>query len=204
MMHKLVIGFAVVGERHDPGNVQGREHGRLHHDADLTQQQAGMRHADNMRKLFALADQDGDGRVSREDVEAAINNPSVRSWIAAMELDCEDLDRMFALMDAEQGGVGFITKDLFVYMMARMKGPARNLDVKEILYRTQASDCHNGGVKTQVLTGSTLPFSSDEGCSSSASGHSLAATPALYRQTSAEHCAHGSAGDLERQRERTA
>jgi hypothetical protein len=152
-----------------------------------------------MRKLFALADQDGDGRVNRDDVEAAINDPSVRSWIAAMELDCEDLDRMFALMDAEQGGLGFITKDLFVHCMARMKGPARNLDVKEILYRTQAASC-GGGVKIRVPTVSTQQFSSEECHSSVASGHSLV-DPALFRQTSAvpgDDFAHGRAGDLER------
>jgi hypothetical protein len=204
MMHKLVIGFAVVGIIN---GVFMQETFKVASTDDYimmrTQQQAGLRHEDNMRKLFALADQDGDGRVNREDVEEAMNDPSVRSWIAAMELDCEDLDRMFALMDAEQGGVGFITKELFVHSMARMKGPARNLDVKEILLRTQVAN-YSGGVKIQVPTapGSTQQFSSEESrCqsrSSTASGHSLG-DAALFRQTSAVSgdFAHGRTGDPE-------
>jgi len=195
MMHKLVIGFAVVGIIN---GVFMQETFKVASTDDYimmrTQQQAGLRHEDNMRKFFALADQDGDGRVNREDVEAAINDPSVRSWIAAMELDCEDLDRMFRLMDASEGGAGFITKEYFVHCMARMKGPARNLDVKEILYRTQEMAASwSGGVNIRVATGSTQPFSSEEARSSTASGQS--------RQTSAapgDDYAHGRAGELER------
>jgi Ca2+-binding EF-hand superfamily protein len=128
LMHKLTIGFAVVGVIN---GVLMKETFRVAEtDAIVMVRQkakATELHRKNMLNLFHALDSSGDGKVSRREFQNLALFPSVKTWLASMELQTNDLDTMFKLID--ENGDGAITFDELMHGIARLKGSARSIDL---------------------------------------------------------------------------
>mmetsp|Transcript_107707 Transcript_107707/g.337326 ORF Transcript_107707/g.337326 Transcript_107707/m.337326 type:complete len:161 (-) Transcript_107707:69-551(-) len=88
-------------------------------------------HRQKMTKLFAAADQDGDGDITLEEFKEALSEPDIRVWLSSMELDAsEDVEAVFALLD--NNGNGLVNRDELIAGVLRLKGFARNIDVMKL------------------------------------------------------------------------
>jgi len=84
----------------------------------------------NLLKLFKEIDTSGDGQLSYDELEAVLTNPNMKLWMAALEIDTNDLQRLFHLLD---DGDGNISIDEFVGGIGRLKGPAKAIDVASLM-----------------------------------------------------------------------
>merc|ERR1719189_1666975 len=80
-----------------------------------------LRHLDN---LFANLDESGDGQISREEFDATLQQPRVRHWFAALEIDVSDGPKLFQILD---DGDGQISKEEFMTGLKRVKGAAQSI-----------------------------------------------------------------------------
>eukprot|EP00929_Paragymnodinium_shiwhaense_P025815 TRINITY_DN15528_c0_g2_i1.p1 TRINITY_DN15528_c0_g2~~TRINITY_DN15528_c0_g2_i1.p1 ORF type:complete len:673 (+),score=97.29 TRINITY_DN15528_c0_g2_i1:58-2076(+) len=88
------------------------------------------RHIAKMTQLFKEADESGDGELSLEEFRAVMSDPRVKTWLAAQELEVQDVELLFELVD---NGSGTITAEELVAGFAQLKGPARSIDMLTLL-----------------------------------------------------------------------
>lgn len=84
------------------------------------------KHACDMDRFFREADDSGDGFLSFDEFEAMVKNPRVKSWLAAMDFNIENVKLVFDLLD---DGDNKLTADEVVHGVAKLKGTARSLDM---------------------------------------------------------------------------
>mmetsp|Transcript_18917 Transcript_18917/g.33336 ORF Transcript_18917/g.33336 Transcript_18917/m.33336 type:complete len:553 (+) Transcript_18917:42-1700(+) len=92
---------------------------------------------EKMDKLFAEADETGDGILSKSEFLEVMKDHRVKSWLAAMELDIRDAELVFDLID---DGDGTISAPELVRGFAKLKGTARSVDMiylTQLVYSTQ-------------------------------------------------------------------
>merc|ERR1712232_604740 len=87
-------------------------------------------HTKKMKALFEAADESGDGALDYDEFMTIITKPEVKSWLAAQQLDVSDAELMFVLMD---DGDGEITAPELVKAAAKLKGPARSIDLHNLM-----------------------------------------------------------------------
>merc|ERR1719375_2179118 len=76
--------------------------------------------AHHLHAVFQELDKDGDGRVTWEEFEVAFNSDNmVKTWLAALELEVNDVHELFVLLDK---GDGEISYSEFIHGAKRMKG----------------------------------------------------------------------------------
>lgn len=73
--------------------------------------------------VFCMVDTDGDGRMVREEFEAALKIPNVKSLLQELELDNYDVEYLFDHLDIDLDGK--ITLTEFVQGTLQLKGQAR-------------------------------------------------------------------------------
>lgn len=88
------------------------------------------KHIEKMKRLFAEADDSGDGFLSHDEFLDVMSDPRVLSWLAAMELDVRDAELVFCLVD---DGDNKISAEELVNGFARLKGSAKSLDLFTLL-----------------------------------------------------------------------
>merc|ERR1719189_3113084 len=79
-----------------------------------------LRHIDN---LFTLLDESGDGYISRDEFDSALQQPRVRHWFAALEVDVSDVPKLFQMLE---DGDGQVSKEDFIDGLKRVKGAAQS------------------------------------------------------------------------------
>lgn len=87
----------------------------------------------NLVKLFKEIDTSGDGELSFDELEAVLDNPKMKLWMNALEIDTNDLTRLFHLLD---DGDGNISIDEFIGGIGRLKGPAKAIDLAGLIVAT--------------------------------------------------------------------
>merc|ERR1719409_1174259 len=92
-----------------------------------------------MTQLFKEADESGDGELTLEEFQSVMTDTRVKTWLAAQDLEVRDVELVFSLMD---GGTGVITAEELVGGFARLKGPARSIDMLTLLSRLDKVDKH--------------------------------------------------------------
>lgn len=132
VLHKLIIGFAVLGiingifmqETFKAAAADDRIMIRQRHNALRT-------HTDKMNRFFHKADHSEDGFLDRAEFMNALSEPVVRLWLASMEIDPTDADRLFDLIDKD--GNGLISIEEFIIGASVMKGAAKSVDVNYLI-----------------------------------------------------------------------
>jgi len=93
--------------------------------------------AKNLRKLFKQMDTSGDGELSYEELMDVVNNPKMKLWMSALDIDTHDLEALFKLLD---DGDGQVTIDEFLGGIGRLKGPAKAIDLATVLVNVNKVD----------------------------------------------------------------
>eukprot|EP00438_Fugacium_kawagutii_P008569 Skav206256 [mRNA] locus=scaffold1425:384805:385371:+ [translate_table: standard] len=83
-------------------------------------------------QFFAAADASGDGRLSYEELEAALQEPGVEAWLKALELEIHEAHTLFNLLDDDRDGE--ISYEEFLHSALRLKGNARAIDSIMIMH----------------------------------------------------------------------
>mmetsp|Transcript_42899 Transcript_42899/g.121373 ORF Transcript_42899/g.121373 Transcript_42899/m.121373 type:complete len:521 (+) Transcript_42899:2-1564(+) len=140
LCYQLVVGFAVVKVitgvfLHETFKVTSS-------DDDLMivqKKRASQKHVLKMQHLLREADDSKDGYIQREELRQVLLRPSVRNWLTAMEIEVGDPDLLFDFLD---NGDEQLSCEELVSGIARLKGPARSIDVVSLMRRTAA--LHDG------------------------------------------------------------
>jgi len=82
----------------------------------------------SLQALFDRIDDDGDGTITKESLELALQDDNVQAFFAAMKLDVPDAVILFDLLDFDDSGE--ITIDEFLNGCYRLQGDASNIDTK--------------------------------------------------------------------------
>jgi hypothetical protein len=87
-------------------------------------------HIAKMRKLWEIADATGDGRIGFQEFRVVTDIPGVQKWLASMDLDVADVERVFSLLDDGDGAISF---DELCHGIFRLRGTARAIDMATVL-----------------------------------------------------------------------
>jgi len=130
LLYKIVVGFAVI--RIMVGVFLIETFKTASTDDELMALQAKRtqaHHAAKMKRFLREADIDGDGLLEADEFKSYLHAEA--AWLAAQGLDEHDDDLLFNLLDDGDGKLEPIevTKGI-----ARLKGPARSIDVVSLLH----------------------------------------------------------------------
>lgn len=128
--HKVTIGFDVIGVingvfMQETFKVAGSDDKIMMRQRDREKKL----HTKKMKRLFEHADESGDGILDMEEFIQVLENPSVRTWLAAQDLSInsnEAAANLFRLLD---DGDAALTAMELVEGVARLKGPAKSMDL---------------------------------------------------------------------------
>jgi len=136
VLHKLIIGFSVLAVMN--GVFMQETFKVANHDDYimlLHRERAIKTHTRKMRALFEHLDDDGDGSVTLDEFQGVSDDPSMRTWLSAMDLEVWDVESMFRLIDAD--GSGRLTAQELVLGVSRFKGQARSIDLNTLLFEAR-------------------------------------------------------------------
>jgi len=148
--HKLTIGFAVIGVIN---GVIMQETFKVAGSDDIIMVRQKKRSTQILRKkmmkLFGALDHSGDGLLDYDEFEIIASQPEVQLWLGSMDIETDDVRTLFRLIDADNSG--FVSPDELCNRIARIRGPAREIDVMilgEDFKMTKSQLCET---KSQVL-----------------------------------------------------
>merc|ERR1719171_1610924 len=134
LVHKFLIGFSVVSVI--TGVFIQETFKVATNDDQIMVAQREMQvktHTKKMSRLFKKADESGDGLLNRAEFEALIDDPATKLWLSAMDLDVNDATTLFELLDGALSGPGQISAADLVQGSAKLKGPARSIDLMTMM-----------------------------------------------------------------------
>jgi len=88
-----------------------------------------------IHSLFTTMDKDGSGFLSQDEFEALISDVDMVAYLDAMGIDMAEVKYLWHLLDVD--GSGQICINECVAGFLRMKGPARAVDIVELLHENQ-------------------------------------------------------------------
>lgn len=136
ILHKLIIGFSVLAVMN---GVFMQETFKVANSDDylmvLNRERAIKTHTRKIRALFDHLDDDGDGHVTLDEFKGIMDDPSVRKWLSAMDLEVWDVETVFRLLDDD--GSHRLTAQELVSGVSRLKGQARSIDLNTLLYEAR-------------------------------------------------------------------
>jgi hypothetical protein len=134
IVHKLTIGFAVIGVIN---GVIMQETFKVAATDDTLMVRQKRRAGEMMRKkmsaLFEALDHSQDGALTFDEFEIITHVPEVKTWLASMEVETDDLHVLFNLIDDDNNGS--ISIDELVSRVPRIKGAARSVDLLALIKR---------------------------------------------------------------------
>jgi len=137
LAHKLVIGFSVVSVI---TGVFIQETFKVATTDDrimvMSKTRASETHMKKMTALFNSADMDGSGFIDYNEYREIFEDPEVRTWLSAMELDVSDLEMIFQLLDEDEDGR--LSRNDLVQGISRLKGHARRTDMNFLMHHHHA------------------------------------------------------------------
>eukprot|EP00927_Polykrikos_kofoidii_P050656 TRINITY_DN4454_c0_g1_i3.p1 TRINITY_DN4454_c0_g1~~TRINITY_DN4454_c0_g1_i3.p1 ORF type:complete len:760 (+),score=114.68 TRINITY_DN4454_c0_g1_i3:48-2282(+) len=81
----------------------------------------------NLESLFSVLDYTGDGFITFAELETCLQDTTVRAWFSALEVDVQETEHLFSLLDFDQDGS--ICRLEFIQGIKQLRGPARSIDV---------------------------------------------------------------------------
>jgi len=139
ILFKLTIGFAMIGILNSVFMQETFSATELDNDIMVAKKRrADAAHRKKMTDLFEHADTNRDGRVGRREFARMLREPAIRTWLTSMNLDISDGTLLFDLIDAGRDQDGKIDKEELIAGIARLRGPARSVDIKALRMRLEA------------------------------------------------------------------
>merc|ERR1711874_126943 len=90
--------------------------------------------ADIKKLSIIFSDADGSGQIDYMEFQEMLDKPFVRAWLSVLELDVNDMNRAFAILDDGDGMVSF---DEFIQGVLKMRGSAKGVDVFHLIAQSQ-------------------------------------------------------------------
>merc|ERR1712113_428268 len=87
----------------------------------------------HVREIFQRADQDGSGKLSWEEFQAAL--PTMIDYFKAVDIDITEAEHLFTLLDMEE--TGSVLLEEFVMGCFRLRGPAKSMDLVMMMYESR-------------------------------------------------------------------
>lgn len=84
-----------------------------------------------LQEIFFEADSDGNGVITKQEMDDACSNPVVLHYLSILEIEVHEVEPLFDLLD---DGDGEVTIKEFCQGIMRLKGQARALDVISIMH----------------------------------------------------------------------
>jgi len=135
LLHKLTMGFAVIGVINGIFIQETFKVAACDDTLMMMQTERALkRHAKKMQVFFDAADESLDGTVDLKEFRAILEDPQVKMWLVAHELDASDGDSLFMLMDK---GSHTLTVEDFVLGVSQLKGSARSIDLRKHMHQHQ-------------------------------------------------------------------
>merc|ERR1719311_751885 len=97
----------------------------------LAKKRSQASYAANLRCVFQELDTDGSGQLSYEEFSRALDDPKMKTWLHALELEVNESRDLFQMLDDGDGEVSY---DEFVYGAKRLKGTAQSVDLIAIMH----------------------------------------------------------------------
>eukprot|EP00812_Abedinium_dasypus_P000668 NODE_1078_length_1248_cov_303.816429.p1 GENE.NODE_1078_length_1248_cov_303.816429~~NODE_1078_length_1248_cov_303.816429.p1 ORF type:complete len:384 (+),score=127.72 NODE_1078_length_1248_cov_303.816429:160-1152(+) len=134
-VYRFVVGFAVVKVitgvfLHETFRVAASDD-----DLMIVQKvRATRKHVKKMQLLFERCEVSTDGMVTRKAFLQMTENRLLKTWLESMELELDNPHLLFDLLD---DGDGLLTFSELVRGVARLKGPARSIDLATVIARCE-------------------------------------------------------------------
>ncbi|CAE8618060.1 unnamed protein product [Polarella glacialis] len=103
----------------------------------FTKENAKVAYGNKLRTLFRELDTSGDGIISWEEFAVLLTDDRLRSFLSAMEIDASDMQGLFEVLG---DGSGNISADEFVLGARRINGPAKSVDMVQLLSMVKRLD----------------------------------------------------------------
>lgn len=84
----------------------------------------------DMQSLFRMADKDNSGKMSRDELTAALKIPELKDKLVAIDFPTYNVDELFMLLDLEQKGE--LDIEVFLSGIMRLKGEVKSKDVLRV------------------------------------------------------------------------
>lgn len=81
--------------------------------------------------LFSAIDSSGDGYITWEEIEAVVDDPKLKLWMASLDIAPRDLEIIFKAIDVN--GDNSITPEELILNAGRIRGSAKSLDIVQVL-----------------------------------------------------------------------
>jgi len=131
MLYRCCLGYAVLNVINAVFIQQTLRVAQNDKDVMIMQRKREQRdYARKLKALFSHVDTSGDGFVSWDEFNTLMDDPHLKTWMSALELDSHDLEGLFGLIDT---GSGQISVDEFVHRASVLKGGARAIDMAQLL-----------------------------------------------------------------------
>eukprot|EP00927_Polykrikos_kofoidii_P006860 TRINITY_DN12787_c1_g3_i1.p1 TRINITY_DN12787_c1_g3~~TRINITY_DN12787_c1_g3_i1.p1 ORF type:complete len:632 (+),score=97.76 TRINITY_DN12787_c1_g3_i1:86-1981(+) len=136
IVYKCVIGFAVVQVitgvfMQQTFKVVARDEQIMINEKKLNSSAV----VKNLEKLFEVIDASGDNALSLEELTVCLDDPTVKAWFAALEVDESDATKLF---DFLEDGSGKINRRDFIVGIKQIRGHAKSIDLQHILSEVRA------------------------------------------------------------------
>merc|ERR1712060_322446 len=131
VLHKMLLGFAVIGIVNGVFVQETFKVATLD-DAVMVRQayRKEKTHIAKMKRLFAQADADNNGRVDRDEWLWICEDQWVQIWLKSQDIDAKDPVRLFSLLD---DGSGRLTAEALIEGTARLKREMSPMAVARLL-----------------------------------------------------------------------
>eukprot|EP00811_Abedinium_folium_P016965 NODE_25898_length_571_cov_8.943694.p1 GENE.NODE_25898_length_571_cov_8.943694~~NODE_25898_length_571_cov_8.943694.p1 ORF type:complete len:111 (+),score=13.31 NODE_25898_length_571_cov_8.943694:3-335(+) len=87
-----------------------------------------------MKYLLTQLDTSLDGKLDRQEFYALMYNKRLRTWLASLDIEVENLPLLFDFVD---NGDGKVTMYELIQGLGRLRGPARSIDLVALVTRAQ-------------------------------------------------------------------
>eukprot|EP00928_Gymnodinium_smaydae_P031501 TRINITY_DN23098_c0_g2_i1.p1 TRINITY_DN23098_c0_g2~~TRINITY_DN23098_c0_g2_i1.p1 ORF type:complete len:611 (-),score=123.11 TRINITY_DN23098_c0_g2_i1:70-1701(-) len=93
------------------------------------------KYSNDLKHLFKRMDRSGDGKLTLEELKGALQEPQLKTWMHALEIDAHDIEGLFHTIDVN--GDGEITASELILGASRIKGSAKSIDIVHLLAETR-------------------------------------------------------------------
>lgn len=102
---------------------------------------------DHLKSIFEDLDEDGNGRLTREELEASRRHPKIQKRLRGLEISAKEIDELWEILD---DGDGELTIDEFVNGMKKMKGVAQARDTMYVMRNLKDVDMDISGLDERL------------------------------------------------------